>query len=78
MTSGVSRDPPPWMQEATDCLLQEFMTYMTRQMHFTVILSTLDSETPKLDHPYALLQRSVKMAGIHLVEVRFSYLSTFR
>ncbi|KAL5104989.1 KICSTOR complex protein SZT2 [Taenia crassiceps] len=69
VTSGVSRDPPSWMQEATDCLLQEFMTYMTRQMHFTVILSTLDSESPKLDHPYALLQRSVKMAGIHLVEI---------
>ncbi|VDK39724.1 unnamed protein product [Taenia asiatica] len=69
MTPGISRDPPSWMKEATDCLLQEFMTYMTRQMHFTVILSTLDSESPKLDHPYALLQRSVKMAGIHLVEV---------
>ncbi|CUT98773.1 protein SZT2 [Echinococcus multilocularis] len=69
VTPSVVRDSPSWMQEAKDCLLQEFITYMTHQMHFTVILSTLDSESPKLDHPYALLQRSVKVAGIHLVEI---------
>ena len=72
-SSGGSRDSPSWMQEAADCLLQEFITYMTRQMHFNIILSTLDDETIKLDHPYALLQRSVKMDGVHLIEVRVPY-----
>lgn len=64
-----SREIPPWMQEVTDCLLQEFIDYMTMQMQFSVIYSTLDSDVNKVDQPYALLQRSVKMAGIHLVEV---------
>ncbi|VDN96884.1 unnamed protein product [Rodentolepis nana] len=64
-----SREIPPWMQEATDCLLQEFITYMTIQMQFSVIYSTLDSDVNNLEQPYALLQRSVKMAGVHLIEV---------
>nr|CDS33584.1 protein SZT2 [Hymenolepis microstoma] len=68
-SSATSREIPPWMQEATDCLLQEFITYMTKQMQFSVIYSTLDSDVNKLEQPYALLQRSVKMAGVHLIEV---------
>lgn len=63
------RETPPWMQEVMDCLLQEFITYMVRQMHFAVIYSTLDADANRLEQPYALLQRSVKMAGIHLIEV---------
>ncbi|KAM7536565.1 hypothetical protein Aperf_G00000088176 [Anoplocephala perfoliata] len=66
---AASRETPPWMQEAMDCLLQEFIAYMTRQMHFTVIYSTLNGDANRLKQPYALLQRSVKMSGIHLIEI---------
>uniref|UniRef100_A0A5K3F5G6 Uncharacterized protein n=1 Tax=Mesocestoides corti TaxID=53468 RepID=A0A5K3F5G6_MESCO len=66
-------EQPAWMQQAGDALLQEFIAYMTRQMHFYVIKCSLDGDNEpwscKMKHPYALLQRSVKMAGIHLLEV---------
>lgn len=74
-TTVTTREVPPWMQEAKDCLLQEFITYMTDQMQFTVIYSTLDLDPNRIGEPYALLQRSVKMAGIHLIEVRIGFVN---
>ncbi|BHF75908.1 KICSTOR complex protein szt2 [Sparganum proliferum] len=59
---------PPWLIEANNTLLFEYIQYLTSQVHFSVIRSSL-RENSKSTRPYALLQRSIQMAGVHLIEV---------
>uniref|UniRef100_A0A0X3NS30 Protein SZT2 n=2 Tax=Schistocephalus solidus TaxID=70667 RepID=A0A0X3NS30_SCHSO len=59
---------PLWLIEASNTLVFEYVQYLTSQVHFSVIRSSLwdNSKSPR---PYALLQRSIQMAGVHLIEV---------
>lgn len=58
------------MGDAVNVLMQEYINYITTQVHFSVINSSLDSdESNRTQQPYALLIRSIRMTGIHLIEV---------